>query len=307
MDLVKRRSYLGGTDIAVICGFSPYKTPHELWQEKTSTAPPEDFDNDYMAIGRELEDGAARLHANRSGLELVAALQEPLRHPAFPFLACNYDRLYYEDVDGQRVLKLMEVKSTVRSVFKSWNGGVPDVYWCQIQHYLGILKILKGITSGVFVIFVLDERKIHTMDVELDEDYVEQMWEYARWWWQRHVIEGYEPELTASEYDDRKEIPGSSVLADDQAMTDYYDLLKLSTQLKPMLNRKEELEARLKTYIKTSERMINPGDSSVMATYARQTRVTIDSKALKAEHPDVFRRYSKSSNTRILRVKSQDL
>lgn len=304
MDLQLRKSYLGGTDISVICGFSPYKTPYELWQEKTSTSAPLDIDNDYMALGRELEDGAARLYASKNGLQLIDALPEPLRHPEHSFLACNYDRLFINE--AQNALKrLMEVKTTVRTVYKSWGGGVPDTYWCQIQHYLGILNRLMGVNSGIFVVLVLDERRIYDIEVELDQPYVDQLWAYAVWWWQHHVIDGNEPDLTAKEFDALPHINGSSVLADDQAIAAVMELKGVKRQIKALEARKSVLENDIKTYIRTSERLIT-STTDVLATYMQQNRSSIDTKLLKANHPELYARYEKQAAFRVLRTRGDD-
>ncbi len=307
MDLIKRRTYLGGTDIAVICGLSPYKTPYELWQEKTSTEPPVDFDNDFMAIGRAAEGMTANMYAERNNYGIIMPPDEPIRHPVHPYLACNYDRLLYRLEDGPTgVKKLGEVKTTVRSVYKGWNGVVPDTYWCQIQHYLGILDLVMGIDKAVFIILVLDQRQIFDFEVDIDRTYIKQLWDYATWWWETHVIGGKSPDYTDKEWDATAHRPGSSVLADQQAVEDCFALKKVRHQIKELSVTKELLEARIKTYIQHSERLITPADSSVLATYVRQSRREVDTKRFKKDYPDLFEAYAKTSDFRVLRVKGDD-
>lgn len=39
---MNRMGFIGGSDVAAILGVSPFKTPHELWLQKTGRAPREE-------------------------------------------------------------------------------------------------------------------------------------------------------------------------------------------------------------------------------------------------------------------------
>ena len=57
---MNRLGFLGGSDAAAALGLSPWKTPVELWLEKTGKKPSEIPDNIPMAVGRALEDFVAK-------------------------------------------------------------------------------------------------------------------------------------------------------------------------------------------------------------------------------------------------------
>lgn len=50
-----RSKFIGSSDIAPICGLSPWKSAYDVWAEKTGKVPPSDLDNDAMRVGRMFE------------------------------------------------------------------------------------------------------------------------------------------------------------------------------------------------------------------------------------------------------------
>lgn len=61
--LAERQNHLGGTDLPVILGIDPYKSPYELWLEKTGKVEPEEKSTAAQLAGHILEDGLLKFAA----------------------------------------------------------------------------------------------------------------------------------------------------------------------------------------------------------------------------------------------------
>lgn len=70
--MTDRKTFIGGSDIASICGLSPYKTAFDLWVEKTGKVKIEVEENDAIRAGRLIEPvlvQAAFDHSTGANLE----------------------------------------------------------------------------------------------------------------------------------------------------------------------------------------------------------------------------------------------
>jgi len=78
----RRRNHIGASDMAAIMGLSPWRTPYDVWAEKTGRLVDEaDPDNEVMALGTLLETGV---------LDFAGSVLGPIRrnqfrkHPSLP-------------------------------------------------------------------------------------------------------------------------------------------------------------------------------------------------------------------------------
>lgn len=126
---------IGSSDAAASVGISPYKSPLELWLEKTERqAAPDLAANDAVFWGTTLEHIIASVYAERTGVK-VRRLNAVLQHPEYPFMLANLDRVVQHPTDGNGVL---EVKTAGVNSARFWEEGVPDSYQCQVLHQLAV-------------------------------------------------------------------------------------------------------------------------------------------------------------------------
>src|SRR5690349_22686234 len=84
--LSARRSGVGGSDAAAALGLSKFKTPYQLWLEKTRLLEPDDLDAvERVHFGRIMEDIIAREYARRNGVK-VRRRKQIIRHPKYPWM-----------------------------------------------------------------------------------------------------------------------------------------------------------------------------------------------------------------------------
>lgn len=130
-----RGNGIGSSDAAVAVGISPYKSPLELWLEKTGRqAAPDLASNDAVFWGTTLEHIIANVYAERTGAK-VRRINAVLQHPEYLFMLANLDRLVLHPTDGSGIL---EVKTAGHHSAQFWEDGVPDSYQCQVLHQLAV-------------------------------------------------------------------------------------------------------------------------------------------------------------------------
>ena len=133
--LAVRGQGIGSSDAASAVGLSPYKSPLELWLEKTERQPAADLSaNDAVFWGTTLEHTIAHVYAQRTGSK-VRRLNAVLQHPEHPFMLANLDRVVQHPTDGSGIL---EVKTAGMNSARFWEDGVPDSYQCQVLHQLAV-------------------------------------------------------------------------------------------------------------------------------------------------------------------------
>lgn len=147
----KRRGKLGASEIAIISGLSPYKSPLELWCEKTGRTE-EKEDSDYLWLGREMEPIIGKLVAKKKGWNLQG-VDELWESKSVPWAVASPDFLILDD-QGQTARGLLEAKTANINQKKYWaEGNVPDSYACQLQWQLGV----SGFEEGAIACLVAGE------------------------------------------------------------------------------------------------------------------------------------------------------
>lgn len=205
--LEARRLGIGGSDVAALLGLSPYKTPVELWLDKTRRAPdiePDAEQAERMHWGNVLEDVVARHYAERRGVR-IQRINTQLQHPRYPAALANIDRAIvtegsrarWDDAEG-RVLgadRILEVKTAHALAANSADWGepgtdeVPQHYWLQVQWYLAITGLPLGDLAVLF-----GGQKFAEYTIPADRLLQDDLLAQAQDWWQRHVVADMPPE-----------------------------------------------------------------------------------------------------------------
>ena len=84
-----RRLGIGGSDASVVCGINRYKSPVELWLDKTGQLPPKEA-GEAAYWGTQLEPFVRDEFTKRAGIE-VKQVKELLQSEEYPFMLANMD------------------------------------------------------------------------------------------------------------------------------------------------------------------------------------------------------------------------
>lgn len=167
-----RAKGLGGSEIAIVMGLSPYKSLFRLWHEKAGNIEPGQMDENRARIGLGLEDVAAKIFEDETGL--TCHKTGMYRSKDSEIALAEPDRLL-TDKDGN-LAGVLEIKTVEPSVSWQWGrgrqgkGNIPEHYMCQVQWYLNALKLDKA-----FLIALIGFGDQRIYEIERDEDFCAKM------------------------------------------------------------------------------------------------------------------------------------
>jgi len=325
-----RRRGIGGTDISAILGLNPWRTPLDVYLDKTGRQTKAAIDEEAAYWGHALEDLVARRYAEVTDRK-VQRVNFTLRIPDTPALA-NIDRAVINPEiakrvrvldDGHRLTtdRILECKTAhalARSRSDEWGepgtDEVPEHYWLQVQWYLGI----TGATAGdLAVLFGGREHVIYT--IEADRDLFNDMLEEADNWWRAHVEADVPPEPSTADEARRlwkSHTAGKEKIASVEVVEALRELASIKAEIKALEERKKEAEGIVLTAFEDAESLIHGG--RVLATWKQNkpSRRT-DWKAVANElaayvpeqtkHDVIDEHTTEKPGARVLRLKTKEL
>lgn len=224
MWLAERKTYIGASEIAAVCGIHPYDTPRKIWMVKKGLMVVED--NLPMKIGRLLENTVAQEFAKDLGVRPQALTKSKLvRHPKYPYCASNPDR-FWRSPSGLAVVQCKTCNQFASGDFgKTGTDEVKDEYLMQVGWEmwtaganLGFLAVLIG--NNDFRWFKFDW-------TETMKAIVKRAAEDAREWWHEYYLADIPPPITGQDEDTRI-VTGAYQNHDDELRMASPELLEIT-------------------------------------------------------------------------------
>lgn len=140
-----REKGIGGSDAGIVMNVSNYKTPYQLWEEKTGLKQAEFITNEAIEKGNALEPVLIELFGvlYKNKFDLIDTKDISLSNKKYPFLRANLDGAMIEKETGEKWI--LEIKSTTiqnSSMFNQWkDNNMPITYYFQILHYMIVTGI----------------------------------------------------------------------------------------------------------------------------------------------------------------------
>lgn len=241
--LAERKTGIGGTDAAAILGVSPYKTPLQVYCEKTGILEEPDLaELERIQWGNKLEPYIAEAYAQRTGHE-VRLTDGPVCHPEHPQIRANVDRAVFKG-ECQGVL---ECKNVSEWAAGEWEPEPPIHYQLQLQHYL----MVTGATWGSFAA-LLGGNRLHIVDVERRDDLCELLLRKELEFWERVERRDPPPVGPLDRETLARMFPNHGL--DEIALPEEFyeidlELIQIKEEQKGHESRREELENRIKAAI----------------------------------------------------------
>lgn len=181
-----RMTGIGGSDVAAILGMVKYRGPRKVYEEKHGYA---DLENRAMRFGRRMEPVIAAEFEDETGLK-TAMPTGTLAHLEHGWARANVDR-FVLDAAGNVVAPL-ECKAHSEHVARTWDDEeeAPEAAALQAHWYTAV-----GGWSHSYVAAVIGGTRLKVWRQERDEELVEELLRYCGEWHQRHVVEGFPPEV----------------------------------------------------------------------------------------------------------------
>jgi putative phage-type endonuclease len=296
--LMERTKGIGGSDSGIVLGLNKYKTPFELWLEKTGRVQPEEIDSEAIYWGNQMEDVVAREFMKRTGKK-VHNDNFMHYHQDYPFIFANVDRLLYGEP------AVLECKTASSHLSKLWEGDeIPETYLTQVHHYLGVTGL-----DYAYIAVLIGGNKFVYKEIQRDDELIKMIFDAEVKFWNDYVVADVAPPLDGTsaaekylkENYQRAEAEKEVVLNDGSKdlLTEY---MQLKDTLKPLEDRQKEIENLIKAQLKDAEKGI-AGD--YVAKWFNVTQNRIDSKALKKKFPDVYQQVLNESTYRRFDVKER--
>ena len=294
-----RRQGIGGSDAAAALGLSPWKSPLELYLEKTGEEPKVRTEaSESMIWGRILEPVIREEFAKRTGYP-VKPLRSMLQHPCYPFLLADLDGVLEVPGKGNGVL---EIKTASAYSASDWESGrIPDHYMLQLQHYLAV----SGLTFAVITVLTGGNRLTWHL-VNADAELIENLIQLESDFWQK-VTRRIPPSVDASTACSEllaKLYPVSCnpapLILPQEADGWIQEFLRAKTDADAAEKRKRLAENRLKEVMGEHERAASPGGGQVVWKTVQSSR--LDTARLKQDEPAVLERYTTTVTSRRLSV-----
>jgi putative phage-type endonuclease len=255
--LASRATGIGGSDIAAVLGLSPYKTPLDIWREKTRRAPDVEPDADArerMQWGTVLEAVVANHYSEVTGAR-VQRINGALRSPRCSVAIANIDRAVvapgsrarWDDATGRvrGASHLLEVKTAHALALNGAEWGepgtdeVPPSYWLQCQWYLGVTGLERADLAVLF-----GGQKFRVYQIALDQSIVDGLFAEAADWWARHVEADMPPEpRTEDEARSlwRSHVAGREKIVDVNVANAVRELATVKARIAELEGREQEL------------------------------------------------------------------
>lgn len=232
--LEDRKRGIGGSDVATVLGLNKYKSPYQLWLEKTGQIELKDSESEPAYWGNVLEEVVAKEFQERTGKK-VRRRNQVFEHPLHPFLRANIDR----DVVGENAI--LECKTANQFLSKEWEGEeVPLSYLCQVQHYMNVLN-----KDYCYIAVLIGGQRFIWKRVERDQELIDIITERLVDFWETNIIGGEEPLIDGSKAtsDFLKEHYSELDSTEIMLHADYDVLLD---QKEELLKNKKELEKSIR-------------------------------------------------------------
>ena len=292
-----RKKGIGGSDASVVCGISRYKSPVELWLDKTGQIQSAEA-GEAAYWGTLLESVVRSEFSKRTGIE-VQCVNQLLQSEEHPFMLANLDGVCEHPEYGTCIF---EAKTASAYKAGEWDDAIPDEYQLQIQHYLAVTGY-----RGAYIAVLIGGNAFRWKFIERDEELISMLIDLEENFWY-HVQTNTPPPMDGSDASARflaerfpDSVPKSQITLPDTAteLLQQYDAA--CEQLNIATERKQYAENLLKEMMGSNE-IGTVGDRTVTWKSIMQER--LDSKTLKAEHPTLCKQYTTRTTYRRFAVKA---
>ena len=238
-----RTKFIGASDIPAILGISPYKTPLQVWAEKTGEVQPADLsDVECVEWGTRLERVVSEKFAEKHNVKLIARKTRYV-HPSFDYISCELDNI----IAGTE--ELVEIKTVNAWAWKSWENPdeLPDHVVIQVMVQLGLSRRKVG-----WVACLCGGQKYIEKRIEFDQDFYDDIIAKCIYFWEM-VEKKIPPTVESGDNSFMIELyptAGANMKEATQDIVDAVGALQLiKSELIVADKAKKELEARIKAVI----------------------------------------------------------
>lgn len=285
--LERRKNHVGASEVAAVMGLSPHKSAYDLWLEKTGKLEERQPENESMGIGTMLENGLLDWSATELGKKI---LKNQFRVHESGILSATHDALVVGEPVGieAKTAGIMNPMHARDEWGEDGTDEIPDYYILQTQ-----AQCLVSNLELVHVPALIGGKGRKMYRVERSEKICLAILERVTMFWTENVLKDIPPEGAPSLdiIRMRKREPGKVIRLPAPLVVAWKEL---ETKRKEVEKAEDEAKAEVLAAMQDAE----VGESeagNVKVTKVKSQR--LDTKALKAEQPDIAEKYTKESES----------
>lgn len=294
--LKERQKGIGGSDVGAIMGVSRWKSPFEVYMDKTEEITEVKEVGEASYFGNTLEEVVAREFSLRTGKK-VRKDNRQLVHKTHEFMMGNIDRR----IVGEN--SLLECVTVNAFGAKEWEAEeIPPSFILQCQHYMEVI----GADNCYIAALIGGQRFVHK-EIKRDEELISMIVEAEKDFWINHVEKRIPPKLDGSEAASKylsKTFRNFDKALEVNLKAEYKDkineYLNIKNQIKVLDEALKVIENNLKNELGNAEKGIV---EMFQVVWKGIISNRIDSKALKEKYPEIYKEICKQSISRRFEIK----
>lgn len=291
-----RKNGIGGSDVAAICGLSPYRNALDIYFQKTLDDI-EDISNDNIWWGNALESVIVDKY-----LDLYAqsiSFPDTKVDDEYPFMLANVDGILE---DGA----VLEAKNVGQYTAKKWGSqfsdDIPIEYYLQVAHYTRIFKAPYARIAAYFggadfrIYEYSPNQKIEKMILDKCTNF-----------WENHVLKGIPPAATT--YEDQVKlwkdaIADSKKIASPEIVKFVGRYNEIHNEIKRLQEESESIKTSISGFMEDSEALVDENEK-ILVTWKNQKTCRFDLSKFKEGQSDLYNKFIVEKASRVLRIKEK--
>lgn len=291
-----RQKGVGGSDVGAIMGVNRWKSPFEVYVDKTEEITEVKESGELCYWGDTLEEVVAREFSIRTG-KRVRKDNRQLVHKTHEFMIGNIDRRIVGENSFLECITVNAFKA------KEWEGEeIPPSVLLQCQHYMEVMEA----DSCHIAALIGGQRFVHK-EIKRDEELASMIVEAEKDFWINHVQKGIPPNLDGSEAASKylskafknfnRELEVNLKAESKDKIKDY---LNIKNQMKTLEEALKTIENNLKNDLGNAEK---GSIENFQVIWKGIISKRINSKILKEKYPEIYKEVCKESASRRFEVK----
>lgn len=305
--LIARKQGIGGSDAAVLLGKGKYRTPLDLFFDKLDTGEPVntmDY-NPKMAACREwgdrLEGVIIQKFQDETGWACIPTEKEalPVKHPDHPFMLANIDA-FIPCQNAVLEIKTREGSAEIKSTWgEPLTDDIPVAYLIQCAHYAEVMNVAKVyiavlIGGNDFRIYKYDRNRLGNVLIQKEHEF-----------WHNNILKRVPPApINRSDANNLwlESFKEGSVYPTPELDQSLEHMKAIKSRINELQCAYEKHSLKIFDALQDKNRLVDY-QGNTLATWNVQNTCRFDVNSFKKEHPDLYKNYTKTTKSRILRLK----
>lgn len=289
---------LGGSEALAYCGKDPRCSPLQLYLRKVGEAGERPEEDARQNWGHRLEPVVREWLGEELGHQVIVP-EETYVSAALPFMFGNLDGYVVPHLQAHEGVEIKTGdKFTADEFGEVETDAVPIRYVLQCTHYMVVTGFRRFHLGAL-----LGGNDARHYVIDYDAELAAMLTDRARAFWAQ--VQARTPPDPSTLHDADKRWPRSSelaVTATPGVILALEELKKLRAAEKQAGEQADQTELTLKAYMGEAASLTD-AQGRRLATWKSQSRESLDTKALIADHPDLAAEYRRVSSFRVFRLK----